>query len=279
MPPNHLRNLAAAGADFLRDRLGVDGREVAFIQTGTGFDLAGLLDQESASVSLNDLPGMPDDDSPAGHRLRLIRGRCGQNRILLCQGRRHWYEGHGMAPCVLPACSAALCGIPNAVFLCATGGIREDLKPGTLVAVTDFINNLGTSPLTGNLDLGHTPFPDMTHAFSQQLLAGFVNAAAELGLSPRLGVYQANAGPQYETPAEIEVARRNGADVVGMSLVPETIAAHTLEMRVLGLALVANTAAGHGGAPIAHQDVVEACHFASDSLRRALRLYLRSEIA
>jgi purine-nucleoside phosphorylase len=274
MPQTQLPGLAQAASKLLRDRLALEGNIAAFVQTGSGFDLQNLLDETLASLPLNELPGMPDLPSPAGHPLRVTLGRCGTNLILLCEGRRHLYEGLGMVPCVLPVCAAAHCGIRKAIFLCAAGGIREDLKPGALVAVTDYINNLGTSPLCGNQTLGTTPFPDMTEAFSQALISDFINTVAESGLEVRLGTYQANLGPQYETPAEIFIAARNGADLVGMSLVPETIAARALGLEVMGLALVTNPAASQGGRPLSHQEVAETGRLASRNIARGLRDYL-----
>jgi len=251
---------------------------VAFVQTGSGFGLQGLLDEELGAAALSDLPHMPSARSAAGHELRLVLGRCGDNQVLVSAGRHHLYEGYGCGACVLPACGAALAGIRTVALLCAAGGLNSEYVAGTTMAVTDFINNLGTSPLVGPGPLGDAYFQEMNEAFSQELICDFVNTAAAVGLTPRLGVYQANLGPQYETPAEVEVARRNGADALGMSLVPVTIAATALGCRTLGLALITNQAASHGETPPAHQDVAEAGRLASPLIMCALNRWLAGEL-
>ena len=189
--------------------------------------------------------------------------------MLVALGRRHLYEGYGPAPCVLPLCAAIGCGVRNAFLLCAAGGVNPLFHPGMAVLVTDHINNLGASPLCGPEPLGESYFVEMGEAYSQALIAEFVNTAG-LALAPRLGVYQANLGPQFETPMEVEAARRNGADVVGMSLVLEAIAARALGCQVLGLAVVSNMAASHGVRPPSHEEVVLAVRAASGPVMRTL---------
>jgi purine-nucleoside phosphorylase len=165
------------------------------------------------------------------------------------------------------------CGVGKVLQVSAAGAVREDFRPGTTMAVTDFINNLGTSPLVGNQDLGTTPFPDMQEAFSQVALSQFINLTADTGMVPRLGTYQANLGPQFETPTEVEAARRNGADAVGMSLVLETIAARAMGADVIAIAVITNAAASVRGHRISHEDVAEVAAFASRTLHAAIQAY------
>jgi len=249
---------------------------VTVLQTGTGFDTTGLFDVEFGQIAYAALPGMPDGPSPAGHPLVAVFGECEGRQVLLLEGRRHLYEGFGPVPCVLPLCAAIHAGISTVFLTSAVGGVRDDWKPGTPVLLTDHISCLGTSPLVGNQGLGRTPFPEMQTTYSQELNAEFINATAEVGLVPRLGVYQANLGPQFETPAEVEIARRNGADVLGMSVVLEAIAAHAMGARVSAIALITNKAAGYTDRPPCHEDVLEAARFCSRSIIRAFRVYLRS---
>jgi len=265
----------AAASTALRALFPAWDSPAAVIQLGTGFIVDGLLDRIEGEAALSDLPGMPEGPSPADHPMGMILGRCGRCQVLVLQGRRHLYEGHGVAPCVLPVGAAIHAGIPRVILLSSVGGVREDLKPGTAMVVTDYINNLGASPLVGNQALSAAPFPEMRTAYSQELGAIFTNAAAECGLNPRLGIYQANLGPQFETPAEVVAARRNGADVVGMSVVLETIIARAMQVEVMALALVANMAAAHTTRPPKHADSLEAGRYRSAPIMRALNLCIR----
>ena len=247
---------------------------VSLIQTGTGFDSADLPDRILGTLPLSELPGMPEENSPAGHPLTISLCACDQAQFLLLRGRRHLYEGYGPAPCVIPILAARLCGIRHFILFSVCASLRDDLKPGTWVVLTDHINNLGTSPLVGNTDCSTSGYPDMSQAYSQELNSGIINVAAEQGLTPRLGVYQADLGPQFQTPAEAEAARRNGADIVGHSVVLETIAAHAAGGEAATLALVTYAAATCGGRPLDHADAVEGSRFCSPPMMRALRLHL-----
>ncbi len=269
-----LRTQSEKAADFLKSRFPKWQAPCALIQTGSGFDGYGIADQILGEADLHEMPGMPPDPSPAGHPMRLVLVACQERQVLLCLGRRHLYEGHGPVPCVLPACAAKLAGIHYLAFVCAAGGVNSEYRPGTVMVMADYINNLGVSPLTGNGSLGNDFFPAMNNAFSQPMISSFINAAADTDLRPRLGVYQANPGPQFETPAEVAVARRNGADAVGMSTVLETIAAHALGAQVLGVALITNVASSDGAEPPAHREVQEVGRLATPSLTRALRRWL-----
>ncbi|NOY82320.1 MAG: purine-nucleoside phosphorylase [Kiritimatiellaeota bacterium] len=275
--PDELVELTCRAAEALRGAFPDWTAPVAVLQTGTGFTAEGLLDEELGRLPYSALPGMPGGaPSPAGHRLEAMLGVSEGSQVLVLEGRRHLYEGYGPHPCVLPLCAAIGAGVSRVFLTSAVGGVREDWQPGTLVVLTDHINCLGTSPLIGNPGLGPSPFPEMQTTYSQELNAGFINAAAEVGLIPRLGVYQANVGPQFETPAEVEIAQRNGADVLGMSVVLEAIAARAMGAQVAALALITNKAAGYMVRPPSHEDVLEAGRFCSRAIMRALRVYLRS---
>lgn len=270
---NALKTKATVAATYLREIF--PGREVPafFVQTGSGFRVDSLLDEVDVSLPLSDLPHMPDAASPPGHALRLLSGWTDNIPMLVCAGRRHLYEGFGTLPCVLPVCAAGLAGISSVVLIAAAGGVNPDYSPGTVMVLTDYINNLGTSPLVGTQALGSTFFPAMHEAYSPWLTSSFLNVTAPSPLSPRVGTYQANLGPQYETPAEVEIARRNGADAVGMSTVLETIAARALSMEVLGLALITNTAASVAGAAPVHSEVRNLSAKMSPEIVRLLRKF------
>jgi purine-nucleoside phosphorylase len=268
-----LRETAEQAAAELRAAFADWADPIAMLQVGTGFDPIGLFDECLGSVPLGALSGMPAGPGATGApELRL--GTCGARQVLLAYGRHYLYESADIGPAVLPACAALLAGIRNFVFLGPCESLREDFKPGTWVALTDYVNNTGRSPLVGNPGLARDAFPDMRMAFCQQLIAGIVNSAAEVGVTPRLGVFQANLGPEQPTPAEAEVARNNGADVTGFALVPETIAAHAMGGAAAALALVTNFAPSYWAKPTSHEDTQKECRFASPPMMRALRDFL-----
>jgi purine-nucleoside phosphorylase len=272
---NELKEKTQQASQWLHESVTNGTIPHVFIQTGSGMNAAGILDTKKQQVPLSDMPGMPDTDSVAGHACRLHFGYTAQMPVLICEGRRHLYEGHAILPCVLPITAAAKAGVKSGVILSACGSINHAFQPGTVMLVTDYINNLGISPLQGTEPLhGDTFFHDMQNAFDNDLGSSLINEAAKVELEIRLGIYQANLGPQFETPAEVQMARRNGADVLGMSIVPETIAARPFPMRLAALALVCNHAADHDMPPISHEDVSEIAQRKSSQIVRALRQWI-----
>ena len=188
--------------------------------------------------------------SVTGHRGRLYVSP----DVAVLAGRFHFYEGKPMDDVVLPVATLCELGIRSLVVTNAAGGINEAFSPGDLVLITDHINLMGTNPLIGPRDAASTArFPDMTEPYSADL------RARALALDPGLknGVYAAFTGPSYETPAEIRMLRSIGADLVGMSTVPEVIVARSYGVSVLGISTVTNLAAGMSGRPLDHSEVVE----------------------
>ena len=178
---------------------------------------------------------------------------------MMFQGRIHYYEGHDLETVTFPVRVLQVLGVSTLMLTAATGGIRADLRPGSLVLLTDHLNLIGANPLRGLSDprLG-TQFPDMTEVYSRRLRMIAEEEGKRLGIELGTGVYACVPGPSYETPAEINMLRNLGADVVGMSTVPEAIVARHAGMEVLALALVSNAAAGVSGTPITHEEVLEA---------------------
>jgi purine-nucleoside phosphorylase len=245
-------SLADDAAEVVRSRTAFVPSVVVVLGSGLGA-AARALDEVTA-FSFSELPGFPRPTVP-GHAGRLALGELGGVPIAVFQGRIHFYEGNDMPECTLPMRLARLLGAGTAILTAASGGIAEGLDTGHLVVGADHINFLGVSPLRGWRHPDRTPpFVDMVGAYDEKLAELAVDAAEGLGVPVSRGVYAAMPGPSYETPAEIGFLRAAGADVVGMSVVPETVAARALGMRVLGLFFVANKV----GVEVRHEDVIRA---------------------
>jgi purine-nucleoside phosphorylase len=195
----------------------------------------------------------------AGHAGRVMVGKLHGSSVLMLQGRFHYYEGHDLEAVTFPVRVLQRLGVGTLILTAATGGIRGDLRPGDLVLLSDHLNLLGVNPLRGiNDDRLGTRFPDMTEVYSARLRAIAREEAGRLAIGISEGVYACMPGPSYETPAEIRMLRTLGADVVGMSTVPEAIVARHAGIEVMAIALVSNAAAGVLGTPITHEEVIEA---------------------
>jgi purine nucleoside phosphorylase len=246
----------------------------AFVQLGAGFEPDGLFDELLGSVALSELGLASLRPSAAGAPLRLVLGTVGPTQLLVGHGHRYAYEGGGLQETLLPVVAAALAGVRDVVLVESGCTLREDLKCGSWLAATDYINAAGACPVEGFLEILTDPFRDMTDALSQSLNAEIINAAAQAGINPRLGVYQASAGPQFDTPAEAEAARRHGADMLGHGIVAETVLAALLGCRVSALILAAESGAAYHGRRLQRANVIEAARFCSPAMMRALRLAL-----
>jgi purine-nucleoside phosphorylase len=211
-----------------------------------------------ATISYDQIPHFPRP-TVAGHQGKVVVGNVHGASVLMLQGRFHYYEGHDLETVTFPVRVLQRLGIGSLILTAATGGIRADLRAGDLLAISDHLNLLGVNPLRGTNDdrLG-TRFPDMTEVYSAELRTIAGEEAARLSINLSAGVYACMSGPSYETPAEIRMLRTLGADVVGMSTVPEAIVARHAGMEVMGIALVSNAAAGVLGTPITHEEVLTA---------------------
>ena len=224
--------------------------------SGMGEFVAGMT--EATTIPYGEIPHFPAT-GVAGHRGNLVVGRVGGSWVAALQGRFHHYEGHDLAIVTFPVRVLRLLGVRTLILTAATGGIRDNLRPGDLVALSDHLNLIGSNPLRGpNDDRLGTRFPDMTEVYSSRLRTLAHEVAAGLGIALTEGVYACLPGPSYETPAEIRMLRTLGADVVGMSTVPEAIVARHAGMEVVAFAIVANVAAGISDSPITHEDVLSA---------------------
>jgi purine-nucleoside phosphorylase len=223
-----------------------------------GSGLGPFADQldDDVAVSYEDIPGFAVS-TVKGHAGKLVAGKSSGVSICALQGRVHCYEGLPLSQIVLPVRALVAAGCKTLVLTNAAGGIRDDLQPGDLVLLRDHINLQGQNPLTGPNDERLGPrFPDMSDAYDTELRGLALAAARDLDLPLSEGVYAALLGPSYETPAEIRMLRAMGADLAGMSTVPEVIAAHHMGARIIGVSCVTNLAAGLGGA-LSHDEVKE----------------------
>lgn len=233
----------------LRPRIGL------ILGSGLG-NLADEMD-DAVRIAYEDIPHFPRS-TVAGHAGRLVVGKLGGTPAYAMQGRFHYYEGYPMADVVRPVRMMAALGVETIIVTNAAGGVNEQFTPGDLVLLTDHINMFGTNPLIGPNEAKFGPrFPDMSNAYDAELRELAAAVAQEQGVSLRQGVYVGVSGPTYETPAEIRAFRTMGADAVGMSTVPEVIAASHLGVRVLGISCITNMAAGILPQPLSHEEVVE----------------------
>ena len=228
----------------------------ALIVLGSGLgDLADHL-EHATRLPYRDIPGFPIP-TVEGHKGELVLGRLGGRDVLAQSGRFHMYEGHDAATSALCVRTAAECGIGTVLLTNAAGGIRRTFRPGTLMLITDQINLQFQSPLVGAVRKGEERFPDMSGPYDPALRAIAREVARARGVQLEEGVYAGLLGPSYETPAEVRMLERLGADVVGMSTVAEVLAARTLGLRCMGISTVTNLASGIGHGALSPAEVME----------------------
>ena len=204
-----------------------------------------------------DIPRFPVSTAP-GHAGRFVFGRLSGRMVLCMQGRFHYYEGHDMAAIALPVRVLKALGCRALVLTNAAGGVNWDFSVGDFMLITDHINFMGANPLRGENDDAIGPrFCDMTHVYTPEFQQTARQVAAQQGITLREGVYLGYMGPSFETPAEIRAFRTLGADAVGMSTVPEAIAASHCGLPVLGVSLITNMAAGMAGKRLSGDEVIE----------------------
>ena len=239
-------------AAYLKPRL--PQADIAIV-LGSGLaELANMLEDKTI-VDYRDIPDFPQP-TVLGHGGQLICGRVGGKTIYAFSGRFHYYEGHDPWTVVRHVRVMAALGCSTLILTNASGGVNTDFTAGDLMLITDHINLMGFNPLRGgNYDPWGPRFPDMSEAYDKQYRELALKVAAGQGTELRQGVYCGLAGPNYETPAEIRMLRLLGADAVGMSTVPETLAARHLGLRVLGLSCVTNMAAGVLDKKLTHEEV------------------------
>jgi purine-nucleoside phosphorylase len=242
-------------AAAVRARLAGFEPEIAVV-LGSGLGGFASRARDPITISYADIPGFPRP-TVQGHAGELVAGTIGGRRVLLQSGRFHMYEGHSAETAVLPVRVFGELGASIIVLTNAAGGLRRSFQPGTLMLIADHLNLTGRNPLVGPVSDGDQRFPDMTEAYDRPLRELARGVARERGIMLEEGVYAGLLGPSYETPAEVRMLGALGADAVGMSTVPEVIAARARGLRCLGFSTITNLAAGISPTVLSHAEVME----------------------
>jgi purine-nucleoside phosphorylase len=257
-PPMTYYDKVKEAADAIHAKAGSRPTVAVVLGSGLG-DFAGTL-AGAASMPYEQLPHWPAA-GVIGHEGRLVVGTLQGRTVAALSGRSHAYEGHDPATVVFAVRTMGLLGVKTLMLTNAAGGVNTAFAQGSLMAIDDHINLTGENPLVGPNDERFGPrFPDMTEVYSSRLRRLADQTARELGLQLSHGVYAALKGPSYETPAEIRYLRTIGADAIGMSTVPEAIAARHMGIEVLGISCITNMAAGVLPQPLNHDEVIETMH-------------------
>jgi purine-nucleoside phosphorylase len=261
-----------AAAAFVRSRIQTQPRVAIVLGSGLGAFADELTDR--VEIPYSQIPGWPPSTA-IGHAGELVVGRLGSMDLAVMAGRNHLYEGYTPAQVTFGVRVLAKLGIRSMVFTNAAGGINLSYSQGALVLISDHINLQGTNPLIGpNDDSLGVRFPDMTDAYSAEYRTIARQTASELSIPLAEGVYAAVTGPSYETPAEIRYLRTIGADLIGMSTVPEVIVANWLGVRSLAISCVTNMAAGILPHKITQEEVIETGHRVRNTLIKFLKALL-----
>jgi len=262
-----------ASAAHVRGRLSTVPDVVIVLGSGLGH----LADEveDAVSIPFGEIPGFPET-GVVGHAGRYLAGCLGGRSVLLQAGRYHVYEGHPGEVVAAPVRLAAALGIRYLFLTNAAGGVDPALEPGDVVLLSDHLNLMFRSPLIGPAAPGESRFPDMTEPYDVALRAVALDVARREGIKLSEGVYAAVTGPTYETAAEVRMLGRLGADVVGMSTVPEVLVARALGLRCLALSMVTNKGTGLSGEPLSHREVLEVGQRTGRIVGRILEGVLRS---
>lgn len=223
-----------------------------------GSGLGELADRyREYAIPYSKIPGFVQS-TVAGHKGQLVFAQICGKKVLMMQGRNHFYEGHSMQEISYPIKVMKKLGVKTVILTNAAGAINKSFRPGDLMVITDHINLMGANPLIGPNDDDLGPrFPDMSDIYNKDLVKIVDGVARALKIDVKHGVYVASSGPSYETPAEIKMARYMGGDAAGMSTVPEAIVANYCGMRVIGISCISNFASGVSTKKLSHDEVIE----------------------
>lgn len=230
---------------------------------------------ESIVIPYNKIPGF-EKSAVHGHKGQLVFAEIDGKKVVMMQGRYHFYEGYSMQTVTYPVKVMKKLGVETLIITNAAGAVSGDYIPGELMFITDHINLMGTNPLIGKNDdsLG-TRFPDMSEVYNKDLIEIAVDVAEKLNINYQKGVYVATTGPSYETPAEINMFRMIGGNAVGMSTAPEAIVANYCGIKVLGISCLTNYAAGVTDSPLNHEEVIETANKVKESFKNLLSEFIK----
>lgn len=249
-----MRNLQEA-QKFIQLNIGQAPEVALILGSGLGHVADSLTD--TVTIPYKDIPGFPVSTAP-GHASKLVVGTLQGTRVLVFQGRFHYYEGYNMEQIAFPIRCLTLLGCKTLILTNAAGGVNTNYQPGDLMLISDHINTTGQNPLVGaNYDNLGPRFPDLSYTYTPKLRTLAKKIANSLHINLQEGVYAWTTGPSFETPAEIRMLRNSGADAVGMSTVPEAILATHGGIQVLGISCISNMAAGVLDQPITEEEVME----------------------
>lgn len=239
---------------YIRDRL--DKTPSIGIITGSGWNVSEIVDN-IVEIPFEDIPGFPCP-TVEGHAGKLISGRYKELDLVILQGRVHFYEGYDIEKVTFPVEILSGLGVQYVIVTNSAGGINPGFSPGDIMVITDHINLMGINPLRNvSVNEGRTRFVDMSEAYDRGLINAALEFTGNAEVTVHCGILAAMQGPSYETPAEIQMLRTLGADAVCMSTVPEVIMARYLGMKVLGLSVITNSAAGTESSNLTHEEVLK----------------------
>ena len=242
-----------------------------------GSGLGDFADEfESIIIPYNDIPGF-EKSNVQGHKGQLVFAQINGKKVVMMQGRYHFYEEYSMQTVTFPVKVMKELGVKTLIITNAAGAVTPEFTPGDLMLITDHINFMGTNPLIGKNDetLG-TRFPDMSEVYSKELIQTAEAIAKKLNINYQKGVYAATTGPSYETPSEVKMFRMLGANAVGMSTAPEAIVANYCGLKILGISCLTNYAAGVSETPLNHQEVIDTANRVKESFKNLLSEILKS---
>lgn len=262
-------------ADYIRSALSNKTLPSVCIVLGSGLGPLSKMAEDAIEIPYKDIPGFPVSTAP-GHKGSLIVGELSGKPVFMMNGRFHYYEGYPMETVTFYVRVMGRLGVKVLLLTNASGGINLEMKVPELVAITDHLSFNAEPVLRGpNIEEFGTRFPDQSHVYDPELTDTLVNSARDLNIRISRGVYAYSKGPQYETPAEIRALRILGADCVGMSTVPEAIAASHMGIRVAAMSCITNMAAGISGNPLSEQEVLDNAALASDNSCALVKEFVR----
>lgn len=242
-------------SNFITEKISV--KPDTGIILGSGLGSLGEEIEDAVRIKYSDIPNFPTS-TVKGHKGQLVVGKLKGKNVIAMQGRFHYYEGYSLEETTFPVRIFKELGVENLIVTNAAGGVNEDFESGNLMLITEHINFSFDNPLIGkNFDELGPRFPDMSSAYSDELISKALIASQNLKIKLQEGTYMFMSGPSYETPSEIRMARFLGADAVGMSTVPEVIAAKHGAMNVLGISCITNMGAGILNQPLNHEEVIQ----------------------